>query len=684
MSTIATDALPLGAISMWGDSIANIPPGWYQCNGTSGTPDMLNRFPRGVAAGEQPGLVGGSATHRHVYTEVPQHTHTIPNDNMNHRHILGIGSGYDKAITGSIVCDKYGVGTTTFTSGSDSPSTSHNHDINPTGSATCYTSYENSLPPYVKLIYMQKGQAFISPSPANGATHIIYNPLLSVFVNDLEGDDLNVSFYDASDDSLIGWDYVFGGVGSASVIWSGLSDSTVYMWYIKTDDGVIVAQSPTWSFTTNYAPGLPTNPTPGDGSTDINFNPTLRVDVFDNDGDIMNVSFYDASDDSLIGWEFIFGGSGTASATWSGLTNDTIYSWYAKADDMLSVVQSPTWLFTTNYAPGVPVNPTPQHWATRLNYSPILRVDVFDNDGDDLTVSFYDASDDSLIGSDNVLGGIGNASIVWSGLLPGNNYSWYTTSDDGLNIRQSATWIFFTNYAPNAPTNPTPNDGATDIIDDPTLTVDVFDFEGDNLIVSFYDASDDSLIDSELVLAGNGTASVFWPGLSSQTIFSWYATSDDGLSVIQSATWSFTTAIWALNHAPDAPINPTPNDGATGIGDDPTLTVDVIDVDGDTLIMTFYNASDNSVIGSDTVTGGSGTASVTWSGVTGDINCHWYVIANDGAAATQSVTWSFRTGEAPPPPGDYTLIIIVSAVSGGAVIGVVSIYGIMRRRRRKG
>jgi hypothetical protein len=531
---------------------------------------------------------------------------------------------------------------------------------------------------------MQKGQSFISPTPANGATDINYNPTLSVNVVDKEGDDLTVTFYDASDDSLIGQDFVSGGNGIASEIWSGLSSDTVYSWYVKIDDGSTITTSPTWSFTTNYAPGVPTNPTPIDGATDINFNPTLSVDVFDNDGDLLNVSFYNSASDAMIGWVYIFEGSGTASAPWSGLTNDTIYSWYVKSNDGLSVTTSATWSFTTNYAPGVPVNPTPIDGATRVNYSPLLRVDVLDDDRDDLNVSFYDAFDDSLIDSELVIGGNGTASVTWSGLSSDTNYSWYAISDDGLNIRRSATWSFTTNYAPDAPINPTPNDGTTDIGSAlapwTTLSVDVSDFDGDVLTVSFYDASDDSLIDSELVLGGNGTASVTWAGLSSDTSYSWYAKSDDGLSVTQSATWSFTTAIWVENHLPEV-TNPTPEHGDTGVAASPTLSVDISDIDGDTVTVIFYNSSDNSVIGQDIVTGGSGTASVTWSGVTSGNTYQWHVTADDGKGATQSSKWTFDTIKSSPPP-DYTAIIIGSSIGGAALIGVASIYFI--RRKRKG
>jgi len=677
MNTVETDALPLGAISMWGDSIANIPPGWNQCTGTSGTPNMLNRFPIGVATGEQPGLVGGSTTHRHVYTEVPQHTHTIPSDPMTHRHtIVSKGSSQETA-AGSTQCYSTDEGNTYST---DSSNPSHNHDINPTGSAACYTSFENSVPPYVKLIYMQKGQSLVSPTPLNGATDIIYNPQLSVYVNDLELDDMNVTFYDASDDSLIDWDYVFGGSGTAFATWSGLSSDTLYSWYVKIDDGSTVTQSPTWVFTTNYAPGVPTNPTPNDGATDINYNPTLSVDVFDNDGDILNVSFYNNASDAIIGWDFVFGGSGKASVSWSGLPSDTNYSWYAKSDDGLSITKSAIWSFTTNYKPGAPTNPTPYNGATRINYSPILGVDVFDNDGDDLTVSFYNNASDAIIGSDFVLGGIGNASVVWSGLLPGNNYSWYATADDGLNITKSATWSFTTNYAPGVPTNPTPNDAAIDIQDDPTLSVDVSDEDGDVLTVSFYDASDDSLIDTEIVLGGSGTASVTWTGLSSHTTYSWYAISDDGLSGTQSATWSFTTEIFAINHLPQC-SNPVPSDLAYDVEDNPTLSVDVSDDDGDTVTVTFYNATDNSVIGTDIVTGGSGTASVTWSGVSGEIICKWYVIADDGKGATKSSTWTFTTYSTTTPPPAIPLPGLIPL--GLIVIGTTGILSVITHLRRK-
>lgn len=57
--------IPQGTIVMWSGLIAAIPAGWKLCDGTSGTPDLRDRFVRGSAAGIDPGVVGGADTHTH-------------------------------------------------------------------------------------------------------------------------------------------------------------------------------------------------------------------------------------------------------------------------------------------------------------------------------------------------------------------------------------------------------------------------------------------------------------------------------------------------------------------------------------------------------------------------------------------------------------------------------------------
>lgn len=67
--------LPSGIICMWSGLLANIPNGWFLCDGDNGTPDLQDRFIIGVAQGINPGGTGGSNTHSHN-----NHAITQPND----------------------------------------------------------------------------------------------------------------------------------------------------------------------------------------------------------------------------------------------------------------------------------------------------------------------------------------------------------------------------------------------------------------------------------------------------------------------------------------------------------------------------------------------------------------------------------------------------------------------------
>jgi microcystin-dependent protein len=71
--------VPSGGIIMWSGSIANIPSGWYLCNGSNGTPDLRDRFvicatedDSGTAKTNVTGslTVSGNGT-------IPSHTHTV-------------------------------------------------------------------------------------------------------------------------------------------------------------------------------------------------------------------------------------------------------------------------------------------------------------------------------------------------------------------------------------------------------------------------------------------------------------------------------------------------------------------------------------------------------------------------------------------------------------------------------
>ncbi|MBS3817693.1 MAG: PKD domain-containing protein, partial [Candidatus Thermoplasmatota archaeon] len=494
-----------------------------------------------------------------------------------------------------------------------------------------------------------------NPSPADGAENISTDPTLEVDVSDPDGDEMTVTFYDASDDGQI--DQNTGVTnGTTSVTWNDLSTGTTYDWYAVADDGTNTTRSSTWSFTTlNNAPAAPKDPSPADGAENVITDPTLEVDVSDPDGDEMTVTFYDASDDSQIG-ENTGVTNGTTSVTWSGLSYNTTYQWYAVADDGQATNQSSTWSFTTttefNTAPDEPTNPSPADGATGVSTNTSLSVDVSDPDGDSIDVSFY-WNDGTHI---ETVSGVSSGSTVTTSTLSlnsGTTYQWYAVADDGQATNQSDTWSFTTNYAPDVPTNPSPADGATGVSTDPTLSVDVSDPDGDSMDVSFYNASDDSLINTDSGVADGGTASVTWSDLSYNTTYDWYAVADDGQATNSSGTWSFTT-IDEINRAPDAPTDPSPQDGAADVTLNPTLSVNVSDPDEDSMDVVFYDASNDSSIGLDTNVNSGGRASVTWSNLSDDTIYEWYAVASDGSLTNQSETWSFTTSSSNKPPESPT------------------------------
>ena len=109
----------------------------------------------------------------------------------------------------------------------------------------------------------------------------------------------------------------------------------------------------------NIPPDKPINPQPENNSLNISLNPTLSVYVTDPDNDIMDVSFYDASDDSLIDTDLNVISGDTASIKWNDLTYNTTYKWYAIARDSEYESKSDVWTFTTkkfdNIAPKVSI-----------------------------------------------------------------------------------------------------------------------------------------------------------------------------------------------------------------------------------------------------------------------------------------------------------------------------------------
>jgi hypothetical protein len=142
------NSVPSGLIALWSGTIATIPTGWLLCNGTSGTPDLRNRFVIG-AHSDTTGIAyttitgantktGGSkdaivVAHTHSVTQ-SAHSHTVPYAGSD---VIG-GAGSQPGYRG--------------TGTSSTSSTSITLSINSTGSS----GTDANLVPYYALAYIMK------------------------------------------------------------------------------------------------------------------------------------------------------------------------------------------------------------------------------------------------------------------------------------------------------------------------------------------------------------------------------------------------------------------------------------------------------------------------------------------------------------------------------------------------
>lgn len=81
--------IPSGVILMWSGTLATIPTGWALCDGSNGTPNLLDRFVLGVGdTTTNPGEAGGSHSRTLTVAQLPSHSHagTTGNQSSDHTH----------------------------------------------------------------------------------------------------------------------------------------------------------------------------------------------------------------------------------------------------------------------------------------------------------------------------------------------------------------------------------------------------------------------------------------------------------------------------------------------------------------------------------------------------------------------------------------------------------------------
>ncbi len=487
-------------------------------------------------------------------------------------------------------------------------------------------------------------------SPSDGATGVGLTPTLSVDILDPDGDSMNVSFYNASDDSII--DTVNDGINGStvSVIWAGLSHNTTYEWYAVANDSEFKTLSDTWNFTTilstaNHPPDEPTNPSPIDEAANVNLSPILSVDVTDPDGDNMDVRFCN-SDDVIIGIDTNVSSGATASFQWSNLAYDTTYEWYAVSKDSQLETKSAVWNFTTatNAPPNIPSNPFPANDAINVGVNDYMSWDGGDPYGDPVTYDVYFG----MVSSPPKVKSNQSTESYNPGTMNHNiTYYWRIVAWDNYDISSNGSiWSFTTtevpaNHPPNEPVNPSPESGAIDVDTAADISWISDDPDGDPITYDVYFGT----VSPPPKVEANQSGTSYNPGIMNcSEMYYWQIVVwDDKDESNESPIWNFTTADTPTNHPPSKPVGPSPSDDATGVSLSPTLHAIASDPDGDMMDVSFFDASDDSLIGTDTNVASGGLASVIWPGLTKGSTYEWYAIADDSEFENTSDIWSFTT-----------------------------------------
>ena len=153
---VAQNAILSGMIVMWSGVVADIPTGYVLCDGTSGTPNLVNRFVFGAGTGRTPGDTGGNAnatlvSHNHTVSggtsSAGSHSHKIimsglkaPEPRAGAKITAG-NDGYQQAGTGGNYISTEGA---------------HTHTWSGTTTSKGSNATNANLPPYWALCFIMK------------------------------------------------------------------------------------------------------------------------------------------------------------------------------------------------------------------------------------------------------------------------------------------------------------------------------------------------------------------------------------------------------------------------------------------------------------------------------------------------------------------------------------------------
>lgn len=149
---VLANGVPSGAIMMWSGSIASIPSGWLLCNGSSGTPDLRDRFVVGAGTTYAVNATGGSAN-----AVVVSHTHTFTGNALGtHDHTLTTNRTSKSGNATPFMLSDPNSGENLNGSAAFSTSSASAGTPSGTNSTEGVSGTNANLPPYYALAYIMK------------------------------------------------------------------------------------------------------------------------------------------------------------------------------------------------------------------------------------------------------------------------------------------------------------------------------------------------------------------------------------------------------------------------------------------------------------------------------------------------------------------------------------------------
>ena len=152
--------IPIGGIIMWSGTDGNVPANWSLCNGSGGTPNLVDRFIVGRGSAYGSGATGGSKDAVVVDHNHPYSTTTGSEGDHNHAFKASNRAGDSDAWSNTNKGFIGDLDSAAFTQAADTnkiyDNGSHQHSVSGTTDSIGSSGSDKNLPPYYALAYIMR------------------------------------------------------------------------------------------------------------------------------------------------------------------------------------------------------------------------------------------------------------------------------------------------------------------------------------------------------------------------------------------------------------------------------------------------------------------------------------------------------------------------------------------------